>query len=478
MDLRTAAAPAGAVRHPADVLGARADSRDGRFADLESGAKPPRYASNDAAGAPSSSTDVLWWGPHHLGCFVLELHGPLQLLVLGLALVAFLLLVIQLSTDHEDVLHAISAVGFFAVSVYLAWMSKAMYVLKHFRKQIVRFRELNKDLAVRIEDLSEQNVTYEHRNLEHGRLNCEHEALNTGLKAEVAELATQNDLLQHRNAQFEQQNHELNVLNLKFKKQLGDLADETSAYTDQNQKHREQVACLEGLNDKLSVELEELQAQSKIYQQQNASYERLNQDLFETNADLKAQVAVVASQNGAFRGENAQYKTQNKLLLDNVKDLQRVEAQLAVFTRQCHGSVSEARVLLERLERDLRLNTVNTVFLFFDRADLNRNGKIDPEEVPLFVNNLSFLWRHLPCFDQDQLQTRLVRQGGVTLEQVHELVNSMMMEDHLYNPRKVGPSADETASTAPSSNGFAGSISGGTCADDAASSVGGGYWIR
>eukprot|EP00927_Polykrikos_kofoidii_P082713 TRINITY_DN8295_c0_g1_i2.p1 TRINITY_DN8295_c0_g1~~TRINITY_DN8295_c0_g1_i2.p1 ORF type:complete len:298 (+),score=69.01 TRINITY_DN8295_c0_g1_i2:90-983(+) len=131
-------------------------------------------------------------------------------------------------------------------------------------------------------------------------------------------------------------------------------------------------------------------------------------------------------ENNEYKKQNDEHKKLNDTLSSKVDDLSRVEKQLSVLATECEGSVAAARALLDRLERSVKLNTVNSVFLFYDRSDRDKNGRIDPHEVDVFVDNLGFLWGHLPGFDKDSLKASLKEQGGISLEQVHELVETTM----------------------------------------------------
>mmetsp|Transcript_4951 Transcript_4951/g.6928 ORF Transcript_4951/g.6928 Transcript_4951/m.6928 type:complete len:108 (-) Transcript_4951:27-350(-) len=97
-----------------------------------------------------------------------------------------------------------------------------------------------------------------------------------------------------------------------------------------------------------------------------------------------------------------------------------------------------------RLERNLQLNTVNSAFLFFDRADTNKDGKIDGDEVAQFVDSLAFLWQHLPHFDPEHMKAAITKQGGISMEQVQKLVDAMMLNMESVDPAELARRVEET----------------------------------
>jgi len=238
----------------------------------------------------SEAKTVAWIGPKKVCCCTLEIHGPLQLVFVALALAAIVFLFIEYLRDDggPDAPRTIAGVLFILVCFYLVYLGKAIYILRAFRREIDKFRGLNQRLKGEIDNLSEQNKEYNAKNVEH---------------------------------------------------------------------------------------------------------ENLNRDLSE-----------------------------------KIGTLGHVEEKLTMLSADCNGSVQQARVLLERLERNIRLDTVNSVFLFFDRSDRNKNGRVDVEEVDMFVDNLGFLWKHLPAFEPTAMKKAITEQGGLSLDQVHKLVEAMMLD--------------------------------------------------
>jgi len=265
----------------------------GRAAAAAADGVKPFKNDGDGDGDGDGKTGV-WIGPKHVCCCVVEIHGPLQLLFFFLAILALVLLIVQYVRFGFEVVRTIMGVLFIGVCIYLIWLGKAIYILKAFRKEVDKFRSLNKRLKGEVENLAQQNANYDMKNQEH---------------------------------------------------------------------------------------------------------EKLNQDLS-----------------------------------GRVEDLAHVEKQLSVLSSECNGSVQQARQLIERLERNIKLDTVNSVFLFFDRADRDRNGKVDGNEVGLFVDNLGFLWKHLPSFDGAQMKASIMESGGLSLDQVHKLVEIMMLDGETSEP--------------------------------------------
>lgn len=133
--------------------------------------------------------------------------------------------------------------------------------------------------------------------------------------------------------------------------------------------------------------------------------------------------------NEEYEKQNKEHAKLNGELQDKINDLGKVEDQLKILANECAGSVEAAKALLTKLEGSVKLNCVSAIFVFFDKADRNSNGKIDESEVDLFVQNLSFLFSHLPQFNKDDMKATLKAQGGISLEQVNDLVNAIMVAD-------------------------------------------------
>jgi len=225
----------------------------------------------------------LWFGPTHIGCFVLEIYGPMQLLLWALILPAMVFLGLEIDKqskeDFVDYHRYSTAIGCLAFAILLCPFAKNLYIIKLLRLEILNFRKLNRALQSQVEE---------------------------------------------------------------FTKQVGDLAKENDTYKTANSHHAELNA--------------ELRQQFEKQQRECTRQEEINTKLSHEVSDLKA----------------------------TVSDLQRVEKQLLLLSNECAGSVEQARGLLTRLERNLKLDTVNTVFLFFDRCDRDRDGKIDASELDLF----------------------------------------------------------------------------------------------
>jgi len=232
-----------------------------------------------------------WIGPYHVGCCILEINGPLQLLFAFLALLALIFLVVEyVRTDGGfDYIRTISGVIFLVVCVYLGWLSKAIYILKAFRKEIDTFRALNKR--------------------------------------------------------------------------------------------------------------------------------------------LRGEVDVMTQENREYASKNAEQDKHNQSLHDKVQDLSRVGGQLSILNNECKGNVEQAHQFLERLERNVKLDTVNSVLLFFDRSDSDKNDLISVDEVGNFVHKLNFLWSGVPGIDLEVVKAAIIEEGGLTLKQVHPLVEAMLLED-------------------------------------------------
>lgn len=234
------------------------------------------------------SKSIAWIGPRHVGCCVVEIHGPLQLLFMFLAVVAFGFLVAEFlrKDGGPDAVRTISGMMFIFVCIYLAYLGKAIYILKGFRREIAIFKGFNRRL-----------------------------------KGEVIGMAVQNQ-----------------------------------EYTEKNDEQR-----------KLQEELSE-----------------------------------------------------------KVRDLSSIQQRLSMLSSECNGSVLQARQLIERLERNTKLNTSNIIHLFFGHADRNKNGRIDDDEVDSFIESLSFFTDHFATFKPEALKAAILEQGGLSREQVQELVDSML----------------------------------------------------
>merc|ERR1712079_798680 len=125
----------------------------------------------------------------------------------------------------------------------------------------------------------------------------------------------------------------------------------------------------------------------------------------------------MTQENKEYASKNAEQDKHNQALQDKVQDLSRVGGQLSILNNECKGNVEQAHQFLERLERNVKLDTVNSVLLFFDRSDSDKNDLISVDEVGKFVHKLNFLWSGVPGIDLEVVKA------------VHPLVEAMLLED-------------------------------------------------
>jgi len=232
--------------------------------------------------------NLVWIGPYHVVCCVVEIYGPLQIVFAALALLAAAFVVIELWREEVDTFRLVVGVVFIAVCIYLTWLCKSIYLLRAFRKEIDNYDALNKQLKGQMGTLEAQNKAYDIRN-------------------------------------------------------------------------REQERLIGQLNDRVS-------------------------------------------------------------------DLTEIEGLLDTLNHECKGNVDMARLTLQRLERNIKLDTLNSAFLFFNRVDRNRDGKLGGRDVVEFVDSLAFLWRYLPHVDPDRVKSSIKEQGSLTMDQVRVLVDGLMPE--------------------------------------------------
>jgi len=243
---------------------------------------------NKPADSPESLPHPIWIGPYHVGCCVLEILGPMQLLFMVLAFAAIIFLVAEYLREDGgwDVLRTIVGVLFIVVCIYVAHLVKSIYILKALRREVSRFKNLNRRLKGEVED--------------------------------------------------------------------------------------------------------------------------------------------VAVQNREYTAKNADHRLLNQQLSGKIGDLNHLEKQLYVLSMECDGNVIKATQLAERLERNTKLNTSNSIHLFFGYADRNKNGRIDVEEVDAFVDSLCFFKGHFPSFEPDRIRRTLTEQGGMSKDEILGLVDSML----------------------------------------------------
>lgn len=151
------------------------------------------------------------------------------------------------------------------------------------------------------------------------------------------------------------------------------------------------------------------------------------------NNKMRKEVEDLTAQNHEYAAKNTEHEKLNQDLAAQVNSLGHVEQRLSSLSGDCNGSVKQARQFLDRLERNLRLDTLNSVFQFFDRADRNRDTRVSGEEIDMFVDNLGFLWKHLPSFDPGEMKAAIAEQGGITIDQVHKLVEAMMLDQEAHD---------------------------------------------
>jgi len=227
-------------------------------------------------------------GPYHVGLCVVEIIGPLQVVFAVLALAALIFLLVEWIREGLDVLRTAVGVAFALLCLYLVWLSKSIYLLRAFRKEIDRYSLNNRELQGEVAQLEDHNRSHEANNREQERLQAE--------------------------------------------------------------------------------------------------------------------------------------------LSDRVSDLFQLERLLGVFSQECKGSVLLARQSLERLERNVKLDSVNSALLLFTRANRDGDGKVSGGEVFKFVDSLSFLWSHLPHFEAERMRATIAKRGRLAPEDVPKLVDGMMSE--------------------------------------------------
>lgn len=189
------------------------------------------------------------------------------------------------------------------------------------------------------------------------------------------------------------------------------------------------------LNDEMKTKLEDLTGNNEGYKKENANQEHLNKELKDQVENCNGQITNMKTQNEEHHRQNKIQEKLNTELAKKIKDLQHVEKQLGLLSQECQGSVTQARTVLERLEKNIRLDTINSVFLFFDRCDSNKDGTVEVSEIEKFVDSLSFLFKKLPTFNQEKMKKELKAQGGITLDQVHNLVEAILKEEDEKDPK-------------------------------------------
>jgi len=116
----------------------------------------------------------------------------------------------------------------------------------------------------------------------------------------------------------------------------------------------------------------------------------------------------------------------NQELSGKIGDLENLEQQLGVLKWNCDGNVIQATQLIERLERNTKLNTSNSIHLFFSYADKNKNGRIDVDEVDAFVDSIRCFKDHFPAFESEKVRRNLTEQGGMSEDHIRGFVETMM----------------------------------------------------
>lgn len=190
----------------------------------------------------------------------------------------------------------------------------------------------------------------------------------------------------------------------------------------------------------LNVQAEALVVENQKYQEENAEHMRLNEqelrlhaDLEEGVGDLTQQMEDLTQQNETYAEQNVEQQRVNEELATQVGEYKILERRLALLASDCGDNVEQARFVIERLERNLRLGTLNTIFMFFERSDTNSDGQISEDEVDDFVDYLTNLWRHLPFWDPEMVRRAIISQGGLSRAQLRLLVEAMMMEEDVRN---------------------------------------------
>jgi len=201
---------------------------------------------------------------------------------------------------------------------------------------------------------------------------------------------------------------------------------------------REEAGRFRKMNDEMDESLKTMEAQNKELKAENDRHKTNNKDLNGSLEGLKVVMQCLEKETEASRTINENHQKVNRNLSEKVAKLGHIEQRLEKVSSECKGGVHEVRIVLDRLERNIRLHTVNSVFQFFDRCDRNKDGRIADGEVKLFVDNIAVLFQHLPSFDKEQMQSVIMDQGGLHLDQVYGLVDALMLEEDNRNPDGLG----------------------------------------
>jgi len=143
---------------------------------------------------------------------------------------------------------------------------------------------------------------------------------------------------------------------------------------------------------------------------------------------LLAALRALRRELGSLGVENRRLAASNGELERQVQDLAGLQRGLEKLHAGFGGCVARAQALIARSNASVKMSAISAVTNLFVRADVDRNGSLDKDEVDQFVAGLALVFRHLPDFDEAEVRQSLVR-NGLKVRQVKLLVDHVLATD-------------------------------------------------
>eukprot|EP00928_Gymnodinium_smaydae_P036492 TRINITY_DN2549_c0_g1_i1.p1 TRINITY_DN2549_c0_g1~~TRINITY_DN2549_c0_g1_i1.p1 ORF type:complete len:639 (-),score=99.82 TRINITY_DN2549_c0_g1_i1:322-2160(-) len=140
---------------------------------------------------------------------------------------------------------------------------------------------------------------------------------------------------------------------------------------------------------------------------------------------LRKQYKELTYQNSRMEGLNID-------LADKVAKLSKLQHGFEKLQELCAGNVEKAKQLISESNAKIKMEAMAVVMHLFKHADANRNFKLEHDEKEEFAKNIALVFRQLPGFDIDSVQSHLDA-DVITTKVVKNIVDAISRFDTAPN---------------------------------------------
>jgi len=126
---------------------------------------------------------------------------------------------------------------------------------------------------------------------------------------------------------------------------------------------------------------------------------------------------------GVLHGENDRLECIHEDLTGKVGRLSRLQKGYQVLQAECGGNVEKARELIHKSNTNTKMSAMAVVTRIFKEADVNRNNRIDGEEVDNFVKQLELVFGVVGGWDAQKAR---VIADGLGIREMKSLVDAII----------------------------------------------------